>query len=153
MEPAEEEKPVLQSFKNMNTTSFFTRNVLIIFSIVILLGVGSGYFLSRQTGTSVSLGGQNNSSKMAISKGMIVGSNDLKTFRDETEGVLKEGGKDGEGQFHLERKGGESQYVYLTSSIVDLSLFVNRKVKVNGETQAAQNVGWLMDVGRLEVLE
>ncbi len=50
------------------------------------------------------------------------------------------------------RPGGDSQNVYLTSSIIDLSRFVKKKVKVWGETHAAQHVGWLMDVGRLEVL-
>jgi len=46
-----------------------------------------------------------------------------KTFPDKTEGVLREGGIEGEGNFHLERPGGESQNVYLTSTTVDLELF------------------------------
>ena len=41
----------------------------------------------------------------------------------------------------------------MTSSVVDLSQFVDRKVKVWGSTQTAQVAGWLMDVGRVEVLE
>jgi hypothetical protein len=39
----------------------------------------------------------------------------------------------------------------MTSSVVDLSLVLDKKVKVWGETQAAQKAGWLMDVGRVEV--
>ena len=75
-----------------------------------------------------------------------------KTFKDIAEGILKGGGINGEGQFHLVRPGGESQNVYLTSSAVDLSKFIARKIKVWGETQTAQHAGWLMDVGRVEVL-
>jgi len=39
----------------------------------------------------------------------LYGSNDTKTFKDTAEGTLKEGGIDGEGAFHLERPGGDSQ--------------------------------------------
>lgn len=82
-----------------------------------------------------------------------VGIADKKTFRDMAEGVLKEGGIDGEGNFHLERPGGESQNVYLTSSTVDLSLYVGKKVRVWGETFSAEKAGWLMDVGLVELLQ
>lgn len=91
--------------------------------------------------------------KSSVEKGKIYGSDDASTFKDIAEGKLKEGGIEGEGQFHLERPGGPSQNVYLTSSLVDLSLFINRKIKVWGETQKAQKAGWLMDVGKIEVLE
>ena len=70
-----------------------------------------------------------------------------------TTGTLKEGGIQGEGQFHLVRPGGVSQNVYLTSSSVDLSKFVGKKIKVWGETEKAQYAGWLMDAGRVEVIE
>jgi hypothetical protein len=60
---------------------------------------------------------------------------------------------DGEGQFHLVRPGGDSQNVYLTSSTVDLSEFIGRKVTIWGQTQKAQKVGWLMDVGGVKVLD
>jgi len=76
-----------------------------------------------------------------------------KIFKDKAEGILKEGGIDGEGNFHLEREGGPSQNVYLTSSTVDLSLYVGKKVRVFGETFAGQKAGWLMDVGFIEILE
>ena len=77
---------------------------------------------------------------------------DKKTFKDSAEGVLKEGGVDGEGNFHLERPGGESQNVYLTSTTVDLSKYLGKKVRVWGETFKAEKAGWLMDVGLVEVL-
>lgn len=91
--------------------------------------------------------------KNSIETGKIYGSDDISTFKDTSEGKLKEGGIDGEGQYHLERPGGISQNVYLTSSLVDLSLFIDKKIRIWGETQTAQKAGWLMDVGRVEVLE
>jgi hypothetical protein len=65
--------------------------------------------------------------------------------------VVKEGGIEDEGQYHLVRPGGDSQNVYMTSSSVDLAQFIGKKVKVWGQTQAAKKAGWLMDVGRVQV--
>ena len=126
---------------------------LIIVTLVVgVLGAGSGFLIARGTQNQLTTKtGVNKGSE--ITKGTSLGSNDTKTFKATAEGVLKEGGIDGEGQFHLERPGGKSQYVYLTSSAVDLSLLVGRKVKVWGETFAAEKAGWLMDVGRVEVLD
>ena len=78
---------------------------------------------------------------------------DVKTFRDRAEGTLKEGGIDSEGTHHLERPGGTSQSVYLTSSVVDLDQFIDKKVEVWGETIGAKKAGWLMDVGKIKILE
>ncbi|HEX8931879.1 MAG TPA: hypothetical protein VF810_01865, partial [Patescibacteria group bacterium] len=77
---------------------------------------------------------------------------DIKIFKDVAEGKLENGGINGEGQYHLVRPGGDSQNVYLTSSIVDLSQFISQNIKVWGETQKAQTAGWLMDVGKVEIL-
>lgn len=145
-----ENQPLMNTFEPKEG-SFLTLKLLIVFLIVAVLGVGSGYFFSNKGNVSgINLKG--GESSLNISKGKIVGSNDTKTFKDIAEGVLKTGGINGEGQFHLQRTGGESQNVYLTSSIVDLSQFEGKKVKVWGETYKAQHAGWLMDVGRLEVL-
>lgn len=86
-------------------------------------------------------------------KGKTFGVVDEKAFKDQAEGEMASGGIDGEGSHHLIRDGGESQFVYLTSSIVDLDQFVGKKVRVWGQTFEAQKAGWLMDVGRLEILE
>jgi len=131
---------------------FFTPKLLAVFIVVILAGLGSGYMLSRNTNSTPISGasGENNSS--SISTGATFGSDDMETFSDIAEGELAEGGIEDEGQFHLVRPGGESQNVYLTSSLVDLSKFVGKKIKVWGQTQKAQHAGWLMDVGKVEVL-
>ena len=78
---------------------------------------------------------------------------DKKTFTDKAEGILKEGGIEDEGSFHLERPGGVSQNVYLTSSTVDLSTYIGKKVRVWGKTFSGKKAGWLMDVGYVEVLQ
>lgn len=152
------QKPLVQnqkiSEKPENMNSVFTKNLLIILVFTVILGGITGYVIATQTkvsGGNTLTSGTINSSE--ITKGTIVGSNDTKTFKDVASGTLKDGGIEGEGQFHLVRPGGDSQSVYLTSSSVDLSKFINKKIKVWGQTQTAQYAGWLMDVGRVEVLE
>ncbi len=90
------------------------------------------------------------SGKTNTAAGKSAGIADKKTFKDSAEGIVKEGGVDGEGNYHLERRGGESQNVYLTSTTVDLSPYIGKKVKVWGQTFAAEKAGWLMDVGLVE---
>lgn len=138
---------------NIVDKSIFTKNLFIFLIVAIVLGGMTGFILSNRPGSSGNAltSGAINSSK--VSKGTIVGSNDTKAFKDTANGTLKNGGINGEGQFHLVRIGGDSQNVYLTSSSVDLSAFVGKKIKVWGETQKAQYAGWLMDVGRVEVTE
>jgi len=145
-----EKQPLMNTFEPKEG-SFLTKKLLVALLLIAILGVGSGYLLSKK-GNVIGINLKGNGSPLSISKGKIVGSNDTKTFKDIAEGLLKTGGIDGEGQFHLQRTGGESQNVYLTSSIVDLSYYVGQKVKVWGETHKAQHAGWLMDVGRLEIL-
>lgn len=143
------EKPLVPEFKNANTP-IFTKNLLIFIVAAIIMGAMSGYILSNK-GSDLTTTTNLDPSK--LSKGTVVGSDDTKTFKDTATGSLKGGGVSGEGQFHLVRPGGDSQNVYLTSSNLDLSKFVGKKVKVWGQTQKAQYAGWLMDVGRVEVAE
>lgn len=154
IETKDSEQPLIHEFSKETLKSSFTSKVIALLVGVVFLGAISGYFLASNNG-SLSSGKIQTSlpSGATLSKGTVVGSNDTKTFKDVAEGVLKEGGIDGEGAFHLERPGGESQNVYLTSSSVDLSKFISKKIKVWGQTQKAQSAGWFMDVGRVEVLE
>jgi len=125
------------------------------FLVIIGGGIFSGKFLAGKRSSSSGSGGlaKGNVSQEKIKKGEEFGLKDEQTFKDMVIGVLKEGGVDGEGTHHLEREGGISQNVYLTSSVLDLSQFVDRKVQIWGETFAAQKAGWLMDVGKLKVLD
>ena len=121
--------------------------------LIVVAGSFTGYLLAEKKSASQPTSSTTVTEQSAVKKGMVVGISDEKTFRDSAEGKLVRGGINGEGSHHLERPGGESQNVYLTSSVIDLDLFVGHKVKVWGETFAAQKAGWLMDVGKLEVLE
>lgn len=128
--------------------------LLLIVLFTLILGVGTGFIAAQTSGsakkTPLSLDGETSSSE--VKKGSTFGVDDVKNFPDTAEGIVKEGGVDGEGAYHLERPGGESQNVYMTSSAVDLSQLVGKKVKVWGATQTAQTAGWLMDVGKVEIL-
>ena len=156
MEPNKEnikDQSLVHNFSTSNSKFAFSPKIALIFVVVIFLGFGSGYILSTRSGINgKTISNEANLNSSSISKGTTVGSNDTNTFKDTAEGVLKQGGIDGEGTFHLERPGGISQNVYLTSSSVDLSKFVDKKIKVWGQTQKAQHAGWLMDAGRIEVL-
>ena len=148
-----EEQPLVKEFNSKaNMNSVYTPKIIALLVLVVVLGILSGYFLSggvkNQAGTTSGV----ISNLSSAPKGTVVGSNDTSTFKDIAEGTLKAGGIEGEGAFHLERPGGDSQNVYLTSSSVDLAKFTGKKIKVWGQTQKAQHAGWLMDVGRVEVL-
>lgn len=121
------------------------KSFFLMLGVVLILGVFIGFgfsFIQKNIGSS---------SKSTAPLAKTAGITDKKTFKDSAEGILKEGGVDGEGNFHLARPGGESQNVYLTSTTVDLSKYVGKKIKVWGETFQAEKAGWLMDVGLVEM--
>jgi hypothetical protein len=125
--------------------------IVLVLLVMIVLGAGVGYaasLYSAKTGTTLMPQALNPNAPVA---GKTYGNGDPSVFKDTAEGVLQKGGIDGDGEYHLVRSGGASQYVYLTSSSVDLSQFIGSKIKVWGQTQAAQHAGWLMDVGKVEV--
>jgi len=120
--------------------SFFT-----FVAVAVVIGAVIGFGLTRLNKKTASNGVTTKDT--AQSAGIV----DKKTFKDSVEGILREGGIDGEGNFHIERPGGVSQNAYLTSSTVDLSNYVGKRVKVWGQTFSGQTAGWLMDVGLVEV--
>lgn len=136
------------------------KQALIIGVLVVILGISSGFGLAiTRNGGSITDGFSNEASlkrevsNEEITVGTKVGIADEATFKDKAEGQLEKGGIDGEGSHHLVRPGGETQTVYITSSVIDLDQFIGRKVKIWGETMAADKAGWFMDIGKLEVLE
>ncbi len=148
------EQPVLVKKFQEEKKSFVQPKTLVAVFVICLLGVGTGYVLAQRGGSSIAPDNlSRNIEEDQIQKGTTVGVSDEKTFKDSAEGELVKGGIDGEGSHHLVRPGGDSQNVYLTSSVIDLDKFVGRQVKVWGETFSAQKAGWLMDVGKLKVLE
>lgn len=152
MENEDKTTEIMHDIKG-STASFLSRKILLILLVTAFVGLGSGYLLSKSSAKSGSTGLVDKMvNKAAVKKGQTFGSDDMTIYTDMAEGVLKEGGVADEGQYHLVRPGGESQNVYLTSSLVDLAKFIDRKIKVWGQTQKAQKAGWLMDVGKVEVL-
>jgi hypothetical protein len=155
--PEEAKKPesdtLMHDFKESGSStasSVFSMKVIAILIVAALLGVGTGYVFAG--GADKPISGDSVKSADQVEKGQKYGAGNTGAFKDSAEGVLKKGGLEGEGEYHLERPGGVSQNVYVTSSSVDLSVFLNRKIKVRGQTFAAQKAGWLMDVGQVEVL-
>lgn len=133
-------------------TSKKTGVYVLISFLVVLLGVGTGWVLSGSKGSG-SASPTSGAAPGAESGAKEAGIADESTFRDTAEGVLETGGVDGEGTHHLVREGGLSKYVYLTSTVIDLEAFAGKTVQVWGETISAQTAGWLMDVGKIKVLE
>jgi hypothetical protein len=132
---------------------------LVLGLIALVAGIGTGYGgyqLQAQSGLSTKNNSTENIQKVAgsnISAGDVFGIDDIDTFGDSAQGYLEAGGLEGEGSHQLLRPGGVSQTVYLTSSITDLNPLVGMQVKVYGETFKGQKAGWLMDVGRVEVIK
>ena len=141
-----------QAPKEMNLAKHFKigspgRLILGVVAVAAVLGGVTGLVLANQGGGG---GGATT---------LIVGTpktpeQDAKTFRDFAEGVIKpkpepeDPSEYTEGTHYLQREG--QVPVALTSSVVDLSLYEGKKVKVFGETQKALKEGWLMDVGKVE---
>lgn len=135
--------------KNLFPADNPKRLLLTILGISIVLGIISGYILSSKGQTSLTAAGlPGQAAKNPQS--------DARTFRDFAEGTIKakplaSDGEYSEGTHSLEREGAVP--VALTSSVVDLSQYEGKKVKVFGETQKALKEGWLMDVGRVEEIK
>ncbi|NTU72677.1 hypothetical protein HGB07_00680 [Candidatus Roizmanbacteria bacterium] len=143
---------VIHGFDTKSTENNFPFPlVLVIVVAAIIIGGLTGVFIKTLSHKTDDVAQTVTGQKINTAK--TAGIADKKTFKDKAEGTLREGGIDGEGTFHLERPGGDSQNVYLTSSTVDLSNYIGKKVRVWGATFNGQKAGWLMDVGLVEVLQ
>lgn len=150
------EMPNLTSPEMLKTATPQGRRKVLIIPVVILiiaLGIGTGYFFAGRNQVETTSGGTGIISPSAIVKGAEFGLKDESTFRDTAVGIIEAGGVDGEGTHKLLREGGPSQTVYLISSVLDLDQFVSKKVQVWGETNKAQKAAWLMDVGKVKILD
>jgi len=75
------------------------------------------------------------------------------TFSDTATGTIEKGSINGVGTHILNRQGGISQRASLTSSVVDLDMFIDKLVEIKGETNASDKTSWLLDVGQIKVLQ
>ena len=155
----EQNQTIIHSIDSPQKTSN-SAGVLGVFIIIIaiLAGVGTGYGIRALTKNATIPGLKQTTSSTKTSTGTetlqsSAGIKDEKTFSDKAEGILRDGGIEGEGAFHLERPGGPDQYAYLTSTTVDLAPYVGKKVQVLGKTFQGKKAGWLMDIGYVEVLQ
>ena len=137
--------------------------VAVLSVVAIFLGIGGGYLLrgsSQSVASTTNLTTDSEGQDIitdiqqgdTIVAGQVYGNPNAADFPDNTQGYLEAGGINGEGSHALLRPGGASQTVYLTSSSLDLDNFVGMDIKVWGETMKGQSAGWLMDVGRVEVV-
>ena len=130
---------------DMKTLKKDARVVLLVYVVLLLLGVGTGYLLSQKGSGPLAPKGT------PITSNKIIGVQDASTFKDCATGKIEKDGVDGEGTHKLVRDGGPSQTAYLISSIIDMDQYVGLTAKVCGQTLAAKKVSWLMDVGRIEL--
>ncbi len=136
--------PLLKRFNFDNVNKVFLG---ILVASVVLGGV-TGYLLSLGADKTTAAPIENSKTPKNAQQ-------DNRTFRDFASGTVqkRQASKDPneyvEGTHLLVRDG--AYPVALTSSVVDLSEYEGKKVKVFGETQKAVKEGWLMDVGKVEV--
>ena len=155
-----EEQNIIQQFPQ-ETKKTDLKGIIIpalVILVILTAGTFTGYFISKK-GNQVSSGPTETKELIGgvqqISGSNEVGIKDEKAFKDTTQGkIAVNDNKDvPEGSHKLLRPGGPSQTAYLTSSVLDLNQFLGKCVQVWGETFAAQKAGWLMDVGRIKILD
>lgn len=142
-----------------------SKNHLFILIVAIVLGLTTGFWISRfnpsdgslldgapSAGNEKSVSLDNIKSSQELKSGVLYG-NQAQNFKDHATGVIEKGSINGEGTHILVREGGPSQRASLTSSVVDLDFFVGKKVEVSGETNASNKTSWLMDVGTVKIIE
>lgn len=142
-------EPLLQKLPDTSTR---LRTYTIVLVLALFAGAGTGYFV-------VWAKAQKTTPPMGVTSSSISpnqAQQDTKTFKDFAEGVIQKkppskNGDYSEGTYLLIRP--SAVPVALTSSVVDLSSYEGKKVKVYGESNKAVQAGWLMDVGRVDVLQ
>lgn len=140
----DQKSQITQKFSVNNLNKFFV--AILVLSIV--LGLGAGYILAKDNKTTPV-------TSSAVPKNPQAAQEFNQNFSDFAEGVIQskptpaDPNSYTEGTNILVRQGAVP--VYLTSSVVDLNQYIGKKVKVFGETQKALTVGWLMDVGKVQV--
>ncbi len=155
----EDSTPTINTSSSSKLSFQLPNTKIIIISLAVITGLTTGFFVAKnrlqQTGSSSLTSSaitQNPTDASSIRVGDTFGSADESSFSDSAIGVIQPGGIEGEGSHHLERGTDKSQWVYLTSSVIDLDLFLTTEVELWGETFQGKKAGWLMDVGRIKVI-
>ena len=130
------------------------KKYIIIFGFVVLFGVMTGFGLSKIKSSKGGGPVVNGQKIEVVNTPGEEGVKDVASFKDTATGqiIANDGKLTTEGSQILVRPGGASQNVYLTSSVIDLEKYIGKNVQVWGETFKGQKAGWLMDVGRIKVV-
>ncbi len=153
-----EEQNLVKEFEESEKKPFLKEILLpagIILAIILAGGL-TGWFLNTKGRGGIDiLPGPIKEASTVIKGPKEFGSKDTKAFPDNAVGKIEvnDSADVSEGSHKLLRPGGPSQTAYLTSSVVDLNQFLGKCVEIWGETFAAQKAGWLMDVGRVKILD
>jgi len=154
----------MPNFNHLDTSLEQTKPIFNIFVIILMvvLGLGGGFLLgNKNKPNSISTSNTDNTGKIVTSTvttkeelevGKVYGNNSS-VFTDTASGTVVAGNINGVGTHILERAGGISQRASLTSSVIDLDLFVGKKVEIKGQTNTSNKTSWLLDVGTIKIIE
>lgn len=135
--------------KPLSSSSQTVKLIVAVLALTIALGGVTGYIMANKHSNSPS-------TPASTSTPPKTAQQDTQTFKDFAEGIIKPnpaGSADYTEGTHLLIRDNNPTPVALTSSVVDLSQYEGKKVRVYGETQKAITQGWLMDVGKIEIIK
>lgn len=142
--------PIMKPIPKTTNTKLFP---ILATVVVLFLGIGTGYVFARNSVATTPSNQAGVKTTNSVTSATEAGINDTTAFPDSAQGTLIEGGILGEGTHHLDRGMGPAKDVYLTSTVINLQNFVGKKVEVQGQTISGKKAGWLMDVGKVKVIE
>jgi len=132
------------------------KQLILIGVAVVFVGLLTGWGVNQLQSSGKMVSGGGTTATLTDGEKIVAGKTYGRTdeqFKDSAKGTLGRNDEATEGTHKLLRTGGESQTAYLTSSVLDLDLFVGHEVEIWGETFAGQEAGWLLDVGAVKVLK
>ena len=152
--------PINISIPSVKNTQAISKPALI---IIVILAMSLGFWGSRVPNNSTHISTQTSDKSLITNPETITDTSKIeinklygnlsKAFTDSATGTLEKGSINGEGTHILNRAGGVTQRAALTSSVVDLDLFVGKKVEIKGQTNASTKASWLIDVGTIKIVE
>lgn len=134
--------------------SLFSKKLVLIYIIFVAVGlvVGTGVYAFQSQGTA-KVGGRR---VELVKSDTEEGVKDPSTYKDTATGKLipNDGKITSEGT-HILVRGGSDQNVYLTSSVLDMTKYEGKVIQVWGQTYQGSDssTGWLIDVGRVKIVE
>lgn len=119
--------------------------------LIVLVGSVVGFGLSRSKVVKASKEGS--ISPELIKTSIEAGYKDTKLFESIVTGTVKKGGLFGDGTHTLVQDSNPKNPAALLSSVVDLDEYVDKHVQIWGRSQKGLKAAWLLEVGRVKILE